>query len=152
MSLYAPLLHVPLIIRHPSRAPAGERISQPVSLRNLAATILDLAGLRQQRILPGTSLTRFWEAGRADRDGADVPAFSEVNPPSYALPKHYPITKGSMKSLVWRDYHYIRNGDSSEELYHVEDDPGELQNLAGLTAVRAVLDRSRALLDADCLS
>jgi arylsulfatase A-like enzyme len=147
-SLYTPLLHVPLILLHPSRVPTGEVFTQGVSLRNLPATILDLVGSRGQELLPGDSLARFWEAGRVTREGLDQPVLSEATP-LYNLARRGPISKGPMKSLLWREYHYIRNGDGIEELYHVEADPLEETNLAGSAGVGAVLERLRTSLEAD---
>jgi arylsulfatase A-like enzyme len=146
-SLYAQLIRVPLIILHPSRVPAGEVVTQPVSLRDLPATILDLAGLGQQRALPGDSLVPSWEAGRAAREDRDQPVLSElyrINAPS----ARGPISRGPMKSLMWRDYHYIRNGDGTEELYHSDADPYEETNLVSSAAAKTVLPRLRMSLEA----
>ncbi len=55
-SLYREALHVPLIIRYPKLIPAGQRISQPVSLQRLAVTIQDLAQLQLEKDFPGISL------------------------------------------------------------------------------------------------
>jgi arylsulfatase A-like enzyme len=151
-SLYSQLVHVPLIIIPPSHAPAGEVVSQAVSLRDLPATIFDLVGLRESQSIPGTSLAGFWKARRAIRESLAVPVLSEVNPPPFGLPRHYPITRGPMKSLVWRDFHYIRNGDASEELYHKVEDTHEENNLASSAAGQAVVKRMRTILDTDRLS
>jgi arylsulfatase A-like enzyme len=145
-SLYTQLIHVPLIILHPGRAPAGEVISKPVSLRDLPASILDLIGLKDQGILPGNSLRRFWEGGRAAEATRDRPILSELFPLNRPSAPG-PIDRGPMQSLVWRDYHYIRNGDRVEELYHTTVDPLEATNLATSPAAKAVLERMRAGLD-----
>ena len=152
ISLYAPLLHVPLLILHPSRTHAGEVVNQPISLRDLPATILDLVGMGEQWALPGSSLAPLWESGHAARADWDVPAFAEVNPPPYGLPRRYPVSRGPMKSLVWRDYHYILNGDGMEELYHSADDPNQLTNLAGSPLAKAILRALRAFLNSHGLS
>ena len=44
-SLYGSLIHVPLLIFPPSREPAGRVVTAPVSLRSLAATMVDPLGL-----------------------------------------------------------------------------------------------------------
>ncbi|MEP7346839.1 MAG: sulfatase-like hydrolase/transferase, partial [Gemmatimonadaceae bacterium] len=49
-SLYWPLLHVPLVMRYPSRIAAGTHDARVVSLRDVPATILDLAGAPDLRI------------------------------------------------------------------------------------------------------
>jgi arylsulfatase A-like enzyme len=151
-SLYAPLLHVPLLILHPTRACGGEVIPQQVSLRDLPATILDLVGLGQQQELPGASLARLWKSGRAARAEMDVPALSEVTPPPYGVPRRYPVSRGPMQSLVWRDHHYIRNGDGVEELYRTAEDPDEEHNLVGVAGCQAVLRHLRAALNANHLA
>ena len=50
-----------------------------------------------------------------------------------------------MKSVFAHGLHYIVNGDSSEELYDVADDPGEEQNLITHLS-QAKLSELRALL------
>lgn len=54
-SLYLELLHVPLVIRAPGRLPSGARVAHVVSLRDIPATILDLAGV-QASAVTGNSL------------------------------------------------------------------------------------------------
>jgi arylsulfatase A-like enzyme len=52
--LYPESIHIPLILTWPE-APAGARISAPVSQIDVGRTLLDLAG-QEQRSFPGTSL------------------------------------------------------------------------------------------------
>ena len=54
-SLYRQAMQVPLVVRYPARLPAGGRVGTPVSLRDLPATILDLAGIRGGPAFPGRS-------------------------------------------------------------------------------------------------
>src|SRR6185437_5517908 len=44
-SLYREELHVPLLMVKPGRVPSGKMVLEPVSLRDLPATIVDLVGL-----------------------------------------------------------------------------------------------------------
>ncbi|MBK6307951.1 MAG: sulfatase-like hydrolase/transferase [Gemmatimonadetes bacterium] len=44
-ALYLPLLQVPLVIRYPAKVPGAWRVTEAISLRDLAATIAELAGL-----------------------------------------------------------------------------------------------------------
>lgn len=124
-SLYEQLLHVPLVIRYPSRVPAGKRVAQQVSLRDLAATLVELSGLPDPRGLGGTSLAATWRSPEA-RGSAVVSEVSRaVNPDSSAL-----NALGNMRSLADDSLHYIRNGDGSFELYAYRRDPSEESNLA----------------------
>ncbi|MEQ1504940.1 MAG: sulfatase [Myxococcota bacterium] len=58
-SMYQPDLHVPMMIRYPSRIPAGSRIDQPISTVATFATVMDLVNqapakpLQVGSLLPG---------------------------------------------------------------------------------------------------
>lgn len=136
-SLYRPATHVPLIVVHPGRVPAGVRVPNVVGLRDLAATVLDAvggpaAGGSGESKLPGRSLARFW---RAD---SSSPALSPDEPPvtthitkGVNAPAWFPNAESGLKS-VWTDrWHSIRRlSDGSEELFDVGNDPGEQHDLA----------------------
>ena len=70
-SLYRQLVEVPLVIVDPQRVPAGRVVAEPVSLRDLPATVVDLLGLAGGAPFPGRSLARFW-AGNAPARAAGV--------------------------------------------------------------------------------
>jgi arylsulfatase A-like enzyme len=123
-SLYEQLTHVPLFIRYPARVPAGARVSQPVSLRDLAATLVDLGGLADGRGLGGTSLAPTW-ADSAARTSAAIAELSRgINAEPSAL-----NAKGDMYALADDSLHFIRNGDGSYEIYAYRRDPREEVNL-----------------------
>jgi hypothetical protein len=76
LSLYREVLEVPLVMWGPG-IPAGLRIPAPVSLRDLAATITDLARATDAA-LPGSSLAALWREG----DSATTsPIFARVTRP-----------------------------------------------------------------------
>ncbi len=62
-SLYSQEVHVPLLIIS-SAAPAGRTVSEPVSLRDLPATVVDLIGLGGGSPFPGRSLAESWRTPR----------------------------------------------------------------------------------------
>ncbi|MGE0126706.1 MAG: sulfatase [Blastocatellales bacterium] len=126
-SLYLPSVHVPLLITLPGRTPPGHRVTDPVSLRDLPATVSELAGL--QTGFPGQTLTRFWARPGSVENGAENPRLCSVRQ-APEVPEWYPVSKGDMSSLVREGYRYIRNGDGREELYDFEQDPWERNNLA----------------------
>jgi arylsulfatase A-like enzyme len=123
-SLYAQLLHIPLVVIAPERVPAGLRVNDAVSLRDLAATILDLSGSTRESPLPGTSLRQFWDGSPA---GPSSPVLSHVEKLGH-LPASFPAARGPLHSVVEGKYHYIRNGDRTEELYDLDADPEETAN------------------------
>lgn len=119
-SLYLPLLHVPLLIHDPNRVSSPpRRVARVVSLRNLAASLLDLAGRPSDGSIPGVSLMRdtsgeaVSETGRVDDQRQDSPA-----------------AHGDMASLVSDSLHLIVNADGKVELFNHVRDPQELSNLA----------------------
>ena len=144
--LYLPVLHVPLGIWGPGLVPGGLRIGAPTSLRHLAATIVDLAGVRASPI-PGWSLARLWGP-----DSLEVPADTVLA----AVDWHHslsrfppsPLLDGSLRALILDSLHFIRRSDGAEELYDLSEDFLEGRNLVGAPRYRAELLRARTELDA----
>lgn len=133
-SLYLPLLHVPLIISYPPHVPAGRTVREYVSLKDVAATILEMTGAANR--LPGTSLSRHWSGATV---AVDAPLISETDKVWAEYPDWYPARQGRMRSLVAHGSHYIRNyGSGREELYDLAADPDELHDLS---AVRPEITR-----------
>ncbi|MFN8574365.1 MAG: sulfatase [Gemmatimonadaceae bacterium] len=130
-SLYRPELHVPLILRYPGRVPAGQRVQAAVSLRDLGATMFDLAGLPPWS--GGGSLATTWAA--ADSSSQRSPVLSEVSVGINTDPS-FPVSRGAMRSLIDSTSHYIRNGDGLEELYDYRGDPAENRDLARSDSTR----------------
>jgi arylsulfatase A-like enzyme len=139
-SLYAPEVHVPLLIVSPE-APAGRTIAESVSLRDLPATILDLLSLGRGAPLPGRSLAGSWRAAGTPRG----PALSEVYIPAVIAPQRGrgPNQRELTFSLVADGLHYLLDVRGSEELYDLAADPLELQNLKDAPGRYAALRRFR---------
>ncbi len=142
--LYFPSLFVPLIIRYPAEVPANVTVDTPVSLRDLAATILDLARTPTSRRLPGVSLAARW-TDSATATPVSSPILSELR---YARnhPADHPVARGDMQSLVQDGLHLIRRGDGEEELYDIVHDPFEAVDLAGRPEEAPAMNRLRATL------
>ncbi|MFN8668023.1 MAG: sulfatase [Gemmatimonadaceae bacterium] len=116
-SLYRQLLEVPLLIVAPARVPAGTRVATPVSLRDLAATIVDLSGA-DSSALPGLSLASQWQGG-----GAVSPIYSE-------LQNDDGKTSKTFRSLVLDGLHYVEPMKAAPQLYRIADDVDEDRDLA----------------------
>ena len=149
-SLYLPLLHVPLVLSHPSRIPAGTRVGPAVSTEDIPATILDVLGFSGEPAMPGRSLARYWNQGAstvAPPDDSAKVIFSELTYNDFA---HFsdPIRQGpgGMRSLMRGRLHYIRNSDGSEEVYDYIADADERTNLAKGADSASVLAPFRQLL------
>lgn len=143
--LYLPALHVPLLVSYPGRIPAGTRVTDQITLRDLPATAVDLAGLRAEVHFPGRSLAIYWDSTQQRVQGPVSPLLSEINPRK-AEPSWYANAKGKMHSIISGRYHYILNGDKREELYDIVADPWEKTDLAKRPDAKPVLMDVRAAL------
>ena len=135
-----------VLISFPSRVPAAVGVSEPVSLRDLPATVVDLLDVENKYRFPGNSLARHWDKKSEPGGPIEDPLISEVSGVSFRS-EGYPISKGDMKSLLMDRYHYIRTGDGREELYDVVSDPWEKQNLTNSEELSPMLDRFRRFLE-----
>lgn len=146
-SLYRELLQVPLVISLPGRVPEAVRVRRPVSLRDLPATIVDLALEGKKADFPGSSLATGWATGRR---ATGSPLLAEVSA-GVRMPDWFPVMRGDMKSIVHDGFHYILNGDGVEELFYLPEDPAEEENLAASSrrreVVAALRERLRATLE-----
>ena len=98
-SLYRPEIHVPLLIVLPGGGNSRQVVGETVSLRDLPATITDLAGMKNDARFPGSSLARLWRDARhegAPRVGDEDGAISELEGPNPTYPSNgrSPATRG----------------------------------------------------------
>jgi arylsulfatase A-like enzyme len=148
-SLYRQLVGVPLVIVDPKGMPGDRVVVDPVSLRDIPATVVDLLGLARSAPFPGRSLARFWEEKGPSVAAPPEPLLMETSKtPSLTNQGREPVAKGPMKSLVAEGMHYIRRADGQEELYLLNSDPEERTNLAGFPFSAEPLRRFRASLSA----
>lgn len=134
-SFYEFSCRVPLIVRFPDGWKAGTTCPQPVSLIDLAPTIMELAGGKEwlpgnQGLHDGRSLLPCIEGREMDRA-----AFSESHTNGVYEPC-FMARKGRFK------YVYIRN--EAGQLFDLEADPGEWDNLCGDPAYAATEAELRA--------
>jgi arylsulfatase A-like enzyme len=122
-TLYLTTLHVPLVVRYPPRTPGGLRVTEPVTLRDVPATVLDLADVPSAP-LPGNSLAPSWMGGAPPNSTIA----SEVRQ-GVRIPDRYPSADADLQSVIAGGAHYIRDSKGREELYRFELDPDERNNL-----------------------
>jgi arylsulfatase A-like enzyme/Tfp pilus assembly protein PilF len=113
--LYREAVHVPLILRLPRGAAGGTRVAGTVAQADLAATLLDLAGLKADG-LDGVSLR-----GALSGAGSGHPVYSETFYPRYHLgwSELFAATDGR--------YRYVRA--PRPELFDLSNDKGEQRSL-----------------------
>jgi arylsulfatase A-like enzyme len=124
-SLYRQEIQVPLIVWRPGSIPASVRITTPVSLTDLPATVLDLVSPEQMKTLPGRSLAELWRSSE--------PASEWHNPmPELArlhwFDKDAPNYNGPVRSIVTPDWQYIRQ-QGKDLLFDWKADPAEANDL-----------------------
>jgi tetratricopeptide (TPR) repeat protein len=135
--LYRETIRVPLIIKLPQGQSAGRRIAVPVQHIDLVPTILDLLALPREPDLRGRSLRPLFTGGAIQEEGL----YAE------ALYSRYHFGWSELFALRDARYTFIRA--PREELYDLERDSGERENLAAARsstrlAMRQALDRVTA--------
>lgn len=121
--VYDATLHVPLIVK----APGGQRASrvrEPVGLVDLTPTILDYADLKMPGPLDGVSLRGAIESGRAAQRSIYFESIAGAI--LYGWSPLLGVRRGSMK--------YFEGARG--ELYDIEHDPAEVDNLVERDAQR----------------
>ena len=130
-ALYYPQIHVPLIFWWPGHVPAGVRVSQPISTKDIGATILALVG-EPQGAFPGKSLAALW-TGETEPGSWPVP-ISELA--KLSISATFPDNYGALKSAVGPELQYISDPRLGTLLFDWKRDPEEKRNLAGNPAYR----------------
>lgn len=124
---------VPFLVRVPGMTRGGDRSEAMVELVDIYPTFADLAGLTPPDHLQGVSLRPL--LGHPERLGKKKVAYSVVS-------------RGKELGHALRDQRW-RYGKwpDGEELYNLERDPGEKNNLAGKEHVADRIEAFRELLD-----
>lgn len=126
-TLYEQSALVPLIIYDPDDA-QPRIVREPVALLDVGPTVLDYAGLPQQREFLGRSLRPVVNAETADPDRA-VGTFN---------PHGASIRKGKFR--------FVRYNDGTKELYNIDDDWWQQENLGSEHPEFADLEQAHAEL------
>jgi arylsulfatase A-like enzyme len=139
-SLYAQTTHVPLIMRFPAKIPAGIRIHQTVTLQDLPATLLELAGMPGAGRIGGSSFASL-VTGAGRTLGSPVVA---------ELEEHVGVDNEQdtpeIRAVFDDSFHYIVSGRKREQLYAYRTDQREMIDLAATPRGAEALQRLRALL------
>lgn len=113
---------IPMVMRWPKsiRAKRGIKLEQPVEIRDVLPTFLDAAGAPNPGNLDGKSLLDL-ARGKCDGWREYIDLEHDV---CYAAENHWnALTDGHMK--------YIYSAfDGSQQLFNLDDDPGEINDLA----------------------
>jgi arylsulfatase A-like enzyme len=128
-SLYEEILHVPLFFRAPGKVAAGTRIVAPVSLLDVAPTVLALAGLPSDPQHHGRSLES------ALRDGVE-PSLAPIAAESTEYgPDRFSLRQGNLKVILAPRPEQANAGIAIPgvrplEIFDLAADPGEKSDLS----------------------
>ena len=143
-TMRAQSLRVPLVIVPPGGTEATRR-RDVASIRDVPATVMDVLGLADRDPFPGVALL--------DHESAQAPAWSVIQLATmeqhrWARPSLvWPSAAGDMFSLFAENWHYIIDGRDGEQLYDLDRDPRQENNLVGDTTLTDVVERFRMALD-----
>jgi len=133
-ALYYPLIHVPLIFYWPGHLPAGLRIKQPVSLKDIPATILKLLGASHSK-LPGKSLDALW-SGQTPPEQWPMPLSELLRDKWYF--RRSSGAPAEIESIVSSELQFILDPREASSLYNWHADPQEKENLFRAPGYEAV--------------
>jgi arylsulfatase A-like enzyme len=140
-TLYEEVLHVPLVLVLPARIAAGQRIDLPVSVLDIAPTILDFSG---QNALPGAqgislrpSMKIVGEAPQQGEGEAEKaprrPIFAELGPLDQPWERSFrrkAVRTGALQLIVT----YAPPAATRRELFDLSSDPTERNDVYGKRA------------------
>ncbi|MBD3306894.1 sulfatase-like hydrolase/transferase [candidate division KSB3 bacterium] len=127
-TLYDDLIQVPLLVYSPHHLPAGKRIAAQVRMIDIMPTVLDVLNLPFDAKIQGKS---FLPLIRGTGE-FDVTAFAETTPCGYSCPKR--LESNRLRAVRTNEWKLIaaydhETDETSYELYHLEEDPGETENV-----------------------
>ncbi len=117
---------VPLIFAGPGVQEIGKTSNEPAELLDIFPTLIDLAGLPENKAIDGHSLKPILTDIKTQREW---PAHTCHGPGNH--------------SIVTNQWRFIQYADGSEELYNFIEDPYEWNNLASLPGYQPILNEMR---------
>ncbi len=126
LNLFDEVIRVPLIVKPPGPLEGGRSISNLVRNVDIMPTILDLCGASPPRDLDGISLRSFSQPGSAPAFPAEAGAYSEIYYQEGGFREHF------LMAFRTAEYKLITDMlQGTEQIYDLQADPGERQNLLG---------------------
>jgi len=138
---YENSMRIPMLIRYPQHIAANSNIEQICLNIDVAPTILDYAGVPIPEYMQGSSMRPLMEGKKADWRSSFM--FE------YYVDDDFPYAGPDMLAIRTDRYKLVDNDleEDIDELYDLEKDPGEMNNLIALTEYDAVEDVLRQELE-----
>lgn len=137
--MYEPSIRVPLLVKYPKLIHPGMLDQDMVLNVDIAPTILDLAGVQVPENVDGKSLKSLLQGKR-------IAWRSEFLYEYYEYPAVHMVRKNrGIRTERWKYIHYFEEPQEFE-LYDIQNDPHEVNNLYGNPAFKDVVKELRARL------
>ena len=122
---YESSMKIPMLIRYPEKIKSGTIINENALNIDLAPTILDLAGIKKPDYMQGESMVSLLE------DNPEKTNWRKSFMFEYYVDDAYPYAGPNMLAIRSEKYKLIDAflEDDIDELYDLENDPGEMHNL-----------------------
>lgn len=126
MKLYNEMLHVPLVILAPE---IRGKITQPVSLIDIAPTILDLLNIPKIKEFQGKSLVHFFKSSKGEE--SHLPIIVEATEPGDPIGYLKNPNRLKLCSFITHKWKFIHHSSKQrvDELFNLKKDPNETTNL-----------------------
>jgi arylsulfatase A-like enzyme len=134
--MYEPSIRIPLLVRFPLMIRPGTIDQNMVLNVDIAPTLLDLAGVPAPEDMDGKSLKPLLR-------GKSIPWRSEFLYEYYEYPAVHMVRKNrGIRTKRWKYIHYFEDPEQFE-LYDIQNDPHEVNNLYGNPAFDDVVAQLR---------
>lgn len=135
-------MRIPMLIRYPKKIKAGTVINKMSLNIDLAPTILELAGVTKPKYMQGQSMVNLFNKDSENTDWRTSFMFE------YYVDDEYPYAGPNMLAIRSEKYKlvdaFLKN--DIDELYDLENDPGEMKNLINNSKYDQVEQELRAEL------
>ncbi|MCK3685595.1 sulfatase [Maribellus sp. YY47] len=137
--MYEESFRTPLLMRFPAAWNAHGKVDQLVQNIDYASTFLELAGVPVPEDIQGESLVALAEGKATDWRDALYYHFYEY-PAEHAVKRHYGIRTDRYKLI------HFYNDIDAWELYDLQNDPSEMNNLYGQSEYQELINELKAKL------
>ncbi len=134
---YEESIRIPFLVRYPPMVRAGSTSDAPILNIDFAPTVLELAGLPVQHQMQGQSLLPVLKGGKLKNRESMLFEY-------YIEPTGIPTWK-AVRTDKWKYIHYPDLKDS-DELYSLQEDPHEMNNLINEPKMQPVVKEMDAEL------
>lgn len=136
--MYEPSLQMPFLARWPGKIAPGTRVEQLIQNIDYAPTFLSVAGVPVPESIQGRSLLPLM-LGEDPQDWRQAIYYHYYEEGEHRVPRHEGVRTSQHKLI-----HFY--GENGWELYDLQADPGEMQNLYGTAPSQALADSLKQVL------